>query len=164
MEIASIIKEIFPSHKMKTIQVFVAAMKIAKITEYQHFMMMLVTILKKRSDRMKKSEPKMILNISLSSEEIEEKVKIAMDEYVQKVIYKNLDEEIAKVIDKRIERLVSAPNWSNDRLINNMPFSDFVKSKTEKAIGDFVEKNIKEILAKRFAEIMTDRSFANETN
>ena len=29
---------------------------------------------------MKKSEPKMILNISLSSEEIEEKVKIAMDE------------------------------------------------------------------------------------
>ena len=113
---------------------------------------------------MKKSEPKMILNISLSSEEIEEKVKIAMDEYVQKVIYKNLDEEIAKVIDKIIERLVYAPNWSNDRLINDMSFSDFVKSKTEKAIGDFVEKNIKEILAKRFAEIMTDRSFANETN
>lgn len=63
---------------------------------------------------MKKSEPKMILNISLNSEEIEEKVKIAMDEYVQKVICKNLDEEIAKVIDKRIERLVSASNWSND--------------------------------------------------
>lgn len=113
---------------------------------------------------MKKSEPKMILNISFNSEEIEEKVKIAMDEYVQKVIYKNLDEEIAKVIDKRIERLVSAPNWSNDRLINDMPFADFVKSKTEKAIGDFVEKNIKEILAKRFAEIMTDRSFANEAD
>ena len=113
---------------------------------------------------MKKAEPKMILNISLNSEEIEEKVKIAMDEYAEKVIYKNIDEEIAKVIDKRIERLVSAPNWSNDRLINDMPFSDFVKSKTEKAIGDFVEKNIKEILAKRFAEIMTDRSFANETN
>lgn len=33
---------------------------------------------------MKKSEPKMILNISLNSEEIEEKVKIAMDEYVEK--------------------------------------------------------------------------------
>lgn len=32
---------------------------------------------------MKKSEPKMILNISLESEEIEEKVKIAMDKYVE---------------------------------------------------------------------------------
>ena len=47
---------------------------------------------------MKKSEPKMILNISLNSEEIEEKVKIAMDEYVEKVIYKNLDEEITKIV------------------------------------------------------------------
>lgn len=53
---------------------------------------------------MKKSEPKMILNISLNSEEIEEKVKIAMDEYVEKVIYKNLDEEMAK-------RIVSSPNF-----------------------------------------------------
>ena len=164
MENANITREIFQSHRTAVIQSFVAEMKIATITEFQPCTTILVRILKKRSDRMKKSEPKMILNISLSSEEIEEKVKIAMDEYVQKVIYKNLDEEIAKVIDKRIERLVSAPNWSNDRLINDMPFSDFVKSKTEKAIGDFVEKNIKEILAKRFAEIMTDRSFANETN
>lgn len=60
---------------------------------------------------MKKSEPKMILNISLNSEEIEEKVKIAMDEYVQKAIYKNLDEEIATQtptaydVDKVVEQL-----------------------------------------------------------
>ena len=51
---------------------------------------------------MKKSEPKMILNISLSSEEIEEKVKIAMDEYVQKVIYKNLD-ELSEFIEREKE-------------------------------------------------------------
>lgn len=111
---------------------------------------------------MKKSEPKMILNISLNSEEIEEKVKIAMDEYVEKVIYKNLDEEITKIVDKRIERLVSASNWSSDRKIQGVSFEQFVKDRTEKTIGDFVEKNIKEILAKRFAEIMTDRSFDND--
>lgn len=37
-----------------------------------------------------------------------------------------------------------------------------MKDRTEKTIGDFVEKNIKEILAKRFAEIMTDGSFDND--
>ena len=111
---------------------------------------------------MKKSEPKMILNISLESEEIEEKVKIAMDKYVEKAIYKNLDEEIAKIVDRRIEKLVSAPNWSSDRKIQGVSFEQFVKDRTEKAIGDFVEKNIKEILAKRFAEIMTDKSFGND--
>ena len=111
---------------------------------------------------MKKSEPKMILNISLSSEEIEEKIKIAMDEYAEKVIYKNLDEEIIKIVDRRIEKLVSASSWSGDRKIQGVSFEQFVKDRTEKVIGDFVEMNIKEILAKRFAEIMTDRSFNND--
>lgn len=111
---------------------------------------------------MKKSEPKMILNISLNSEEIEEKVKIAMDEYAEKVIYENLDEEITKIVDRRIEKLTSASIWSSDRKIQGVSFEQFVKERTEKTIGDFVEKNIKEILAKRFAEIMTDRSFDND--
>nr|DAR08390.1 MAG TPA: hypothetical protein [Caudoviricetes sp.] len=111
---------------------------------------------------MKKSEPKMILNISLNSEEIEEKVKIAMDEYAEKVIYKNLDEEITKIVDRRIERLVSTSSWGSDKKIQGVSFEQFVKDRTEKAIGDFVEKNIKEILAKRFAEIMTDKSFGND--
>lgn len=111
---------------------------------------------------MKKSEPKMILNISLNSEEIEEKVKIAMDEYAEKVTYKNLDEEITKIVDRRIERLVSTSSWGSDKKIQGVSFEQFVKDRTEKAIGDFVEKNIKEILAKRFAEIMTDKSFGND--
>lgn len=98
---------------------------------------------------MKKSEPKMILNISLNSEEIEEKVKIAMDEYAEKVIYKNLDEEITKIVDRRIEKLTSASSWSSDRKIQGVSFEQFVKERTEKTIGDFVEKNIKEILAKK---------------
>ena len=115
-----------------------------------------------RRIKMKKSEPKMILNISLNSEEIEEKVKIAMDEYAEKVTYKNLDEEITKIVDRRIERLVSTSSWGSDKKIQGVSFEQFVKDRTEKAIGDFVEKNIKEILAKRFAEIMTDKSFGND--
>lgn len=111
---------------------------------------------------MKKSEPKLILNVSLTSEELEEKVKVAMDKYAENVIYKNLDEEITKIVDKRIEKLTSASYWSSDRKIQGVSFEQFVKDRTEKTIGDFVEKNIKEILAKRFAEIMTDRSFGND--
>lgn len=111
---------------------------------------------------MKKSEPKLILNVSLTSEELEEKVKIAIDKYAENVIYKNLDEEIAKIVDRRIERLVSASSWSSDRKIQGVSFEQFVRDRTEKAIESFADKNIKEILAKRFAEIMTDRSFGND--
>lgn len=111
---------------------------------------------------MKKSEPKLILNVSLTSEELEEKVKVAMDKYAENVIYKNLDEEITKIVDRRIERLVSASSWSSDRKIQGVSFEQFVKDRTEKVIESFADKNIKEILAKRFAEIMTDRSFGND--
>lgn len=70
--------------------------------------------------------------------------------------------KLQKIVDKRIEKLTSASNWSSDRKIQGVSFEQFVKDRTEKSIGDFVEKNIKEILAKRFAEIMTDRSFDND--
>lgn len=89
---------------------------------------------------MKKSEPKMILNISLNSEEIEEKVKIAMDEYAEKVIYKNLDEEITKIVDRRIEKLTSASSWSSDRKIQGVSFEQFVKERTEKNYRRFCRK------------------------
>lgn len=107
---------------------------------------------------MKKSEPKMFMNIAFESEEFEEKVKIAMDKYVEDVIYKNLDEEIMNIVDKRIDSLISSNKWDSNRKIHGITLEEFVKDRTEKVLGDFAEKNIREILAKRFAEILTDRS------
>lgn len=107
---------------------------------------------------MKKSEPKMFMNIAFESEEFEEKVKIAMDKYAEDVIYKNLDEEIMKIVDKRINSLLSANKWDSNRKIQGVTLEEFVKDRTENVLRDFVEKNIREILTKRFAEILTDRS------
>ena len=100
----------------------------------------------------------MFMNIAFESEEFVEKVKVAMDKYVEDVIYKNLDEEIMRIVDKRIDNLISANNWHSDRKIQGVTLEEFVKNRTEKVLGDFVEKNIRDILAKRFAEILTDRS------
>ena len=60
--------------------------------------------------------------------------------------------------DKRIDSLVSANKWDSNRKIHGITLEEFVKDRTEKVLGDFVEKNIRDILAKRFAEILTDRS------
>lgn len=54
---------------------------------------------------MKKSEPKMILNISLESEEIEEKVKIAMDKYVEKLSIKILMKKLQKSLTRELKDL-----------------------------------------------------------
>lgn len=104
---------------------------------------------------MNKKEPKIILNLSFEDNELEEKVKIAMDKYAEQLVTKNLDDVIKKIVDKRIENLLSASSWNNERKINGVTLEEFVKSKTEGVISDFVDKNAKEILAKRLAEILT---------
>lgn len=103
---------------------------------------------------MKKSEPKMILNVQIDNQELEEKVKIATDKYAAQLVLKNLDDTIAKIIEKRIDKLINGKSWESDRKINNMSLEEFVKSKSEKIIEEFVEKNIKEVIARKLAELI----------
>lgn len=103
---------------------------------------------------MKKNEPKMILNVAIDNDELEEKIKIAMDQYVEKLVVKNLDDAIVKLVDKRIDRLLNGYNWDSDKKIQGMYFSEFVKSKTEQALAEAIEKNAKDILAKKLASLL----------
>ena len=103
---------------------------------------------------MKKSEPKMILNVQIDNQELEEKVKIATDKYAKQLVLKNLDDTIAKIIERRIDKLINGKSWESDRKINNMSLEEFVKLKSEKTIEEFVEKNIKEVFARKLAELI----------
>lgn len=103
---------------------------------------------------MKKNEPKMILNVTIDNKELEEKVKIAMDKHAEQLVLKSLDETIVKIVENRIDRLINGRNWDSDRKIQGMYFSDFVRSKTEKALVEVIEKNAKEILAKKLASLI----------
>lgn len=103
---------------------------------------------------MTKKEPKIILNLSFEDSELEEKVKIAMDKYAEQLVVKNLDDAIKKIVESRIEHLLSAPNWSDERKIKGVTLEQFVKDRTDSVIEQFIDKNAREILAKRLAEIL----------
>jgi len=103
---------------------------------------------------MKKSEPKLILNLQVDSEELDQKVKLAMDKYIEDVIVGNLDDEIEKIVTKRIGALVSADRWSPNRRIKDKTLEEYVKEVTEKVICDVIDKNIKDIFAKKVAEML----------
>jgi hypothetical protein len=103
---------------------------------------------------MKKSEPKIILNLSVENSELDEKIKVAMDKYVEQSVYAQLDEAIEKIVDKRISKLLNSHCWDPDHKINGMIFEQFVRSKTEDAIKQAIEKNAKEILAKKLASLI----------
>lgn len=103
---------------------------------------------------MKKTDPKIIFNFQMENPEFEETVKIAMDKYIERVIIKELDDKIQKIIENRIKKLVSASAWSSDGKINGIPLEAFIREKSEKIIGDILEKHIKEILAQKIAQIL----------
>ena len=103
---------------------------------------------------MKKSKPKMILNLSLENDELEEKIKIAIDKYVEDLIIKNLDDVIAKLVERRIDNLLSESRYSSNSKINGKLFSEFVRDKTEKQIEEVIDKNIKMIFARKVAEML----------
>ena len=103
---------------------------------------------------MKKNEPKIILNLSVENSELDEKIKIAIDEYVEKAVYAQLDGAIEKIVDKRIGKLLHSHYWDSDNKINGVSFEQFVKSQIEDALKQAIEKNAKEILTKKLASLI----------
>ena len=103
---------------------------------------------------MKKSEPKLILNLQVDSEELDQKVRLAMDKYIEDVIVGNLDDEIEKIVTKKIGALVSADRWSQNRKIKGRTLEEYVKEATEKVIYNVIDDNIKHIFAKKVAEML----------
>lgn len=96
----------------------------------------------------------MILNLSFENDELEEKVKIATDKYVESLIIKNLDDAIARLVENRLDDLIHGSRYSSSNKINGKCFSDFVKEKTEKQIEEVIDKNIKSIFARKIAEML----------
>ena len=103
---------------------------------------------------MKKNEPKMILNVSIENDELEEKIKIAIEEYTEKIISKNLDDVIAKFIDKKLDRLLNGSRYDSGRQIRGVYFEDYIMQMTERSIADAIDKNIKKILEKKLASLI----------
>ena len=97
----------------------------------------------------------MILNLSIENDELNKKIKIAMDQYIEDLVIKELDETVAKYVEKRIDKLLHGKySWDNERKIQGVYFDEFVRSKTEQALTEAIEKNAKEILAKKLASLI----------
>ena len=104
---------------------------------------------------MKKSESKMILNVAFESKELDEKVQIAMEKYVEDLMLKNLDSTIEKLVVQRVTRLMSSKfAYSPDGTLNGKSLEGFIKETINATIEDVIERNIKDILAKKIAEMI----------
>ena len=103
---------------------------------------------------MKKSEHKMILNLQVEEQELERKIKVAIDDYVERAVIKNLDEAIQKIVTKRIDAIVAEkPSWDGGA-INGQKLSSYVISHSTPIIEKTINSNIEALIIKRFSQIL----------
>lgn len=103
---------------------------------------------------MKKTNPKMILNLQFENEEFENKLKIAIDEYMQNIIDKYLDDMICKAVDNRINDLLTASYYSGKGKIHGMGLYEYVKHLTSDKIDNYIAQNIHDILKKKLSSLL----------
>lgn len=99
---------------------------------------------------MRKTNPKMILNLQIENEEFENKIKIAIDEYMQNIIDKYLDDIVRKAVDDRINKVLTDPSFST----HGLTLCDYVRAKTSGKIDDYISQNIHDILKKKLSSLL----------
>lgn len=78
-----------------------------------------------------------------------------MDKYVEDLMLKNLDSTIEKLVHQRITRLVDSNfQYSSDSKLNGKTLIEYVKEATNMIIEEAISQNIKEIFAKKIAEML----------
>lgn len=109
---------------------------------------------------MKKSEPKMILNVSVVDKELEAKIESAMDKYVQNIVIGKLDDTIIKLVKRRVNQLINNYSWSDESKIKGKNLKDYIKEETNELIENYVKEIIdektKEMITKKIANLLSE--------
>jgi uncharacterized membrane-anchored protein YjiN (DUF445 family) len=105
---------------------------------------------------MKKSQPKIILNLSLENEELEQRIKIAVDEYMEKVIEKELQADIQKAVDRVIARILKNDRWdTGSRIAGSYTLGEYIEKEVRAKTAQIAQTAIQKVVAESIAKTFT---------
>jgi uncharacterized membrane protein YheB (UPF0754 family) len=107
---------------------------------------------------MKRTEPKMIINLNISDEEFEKKIELAVDKYIESILDScandKVTEAIKKYVDKKIDTVLQERRYDNASMINGKTLSNYIadiaRPKVEAVISDTIAKCVSETLTSKF--------------
>jgi len=107
---------------------------------------------------MKRTEPRMIINLNISDEEFEKKIQLAVDEYIESILDScandKVTEAIKKYVDKKIDIVLQEKRYDNASKINGLSLSSYIanvaKPKVEAVISDVIAQSVSEVLQSKF--------------
>jgi uncharacterized membrane protein YheB (UPF0754 family) len=107
---------------------------------------------------MKRTEPKLIINLNLSDQEFEQQIELAVDKYIDSILdscaNEKVTEAIKKYVDKKIDVVLQERRYDNASMINGKTLSSYIadiaRPKVEVVIADTIAKSVSETLANKF--------------
>ena len=106
---------------------------------------------------MKKSDPKLIININLDNPDLQEKVKLAVDEYIEDTLNSHYDEAITqavgKAIDKRLRELFEERRYTYAGQIEGEYLSDYIYKHIKTKVDEKVKAAIVSAVNDKFSEL-----------
>ena len=108
---------------------------------------------------MNRSDPKLIINLNLEDKEFEDKIKLAVDKYVESIIggyaSEAVDKALTKYIDTKIRKVMSEARYDNASLINGKYFSDYVQSLARPQVEQIMGKIVEKLISEKINQLIT---------
>lgn len=107
---------------------------------------------------MKRTEPRMIINLNLSDEEFEKHIELAVDKYIDSIIDscagEKVESAIKEYVDKKLDIILKERTYHCGSMINGKTLSNYIadvaRPKVEAVISDTIAKSVSEALASKF--------------
>lgn len=107
---------------------------------------------------MRKTDPRLIINLNITDEDFEKHIELAVDKYIANIVDSCVDEKVTNIIkgyvDKKIDAILSERSYDSASLIEGRKLSSYIaciaKPKVEAVISDTIAQAVAETLANKF--------------
>lgn len=99
---------------------------------------------------MKKTDPRLIINLNISDEDFEKHIETAVDKYIDSILDNTVEGKVTtaikKYVDKRIDAILNERRYDSASLINGKNLSahiaDIARPKVHAVVSDCIAKEV----------------------
>lgn len=107
---------------------------------------------------MKKTDPRLIINLNISDEDFEKHIETAVDKYIDSILDNTVDDKVTtaikKYVDKKIDAILAERRYDDAALINGRNLSahiaEVARPKVHAVVSDTIAKEVANALMTKF--------------
>lgn len=99
---------------------------------------------------MKKTDPRLIINLNISDEDFERHIEAAVDKYIDSILDNTVEDKVTaaikKYVDKKIDAILAERRYDNASFINGKNLSEYIadiaRPKVHAVVSNTIAKEV----------------------